>query len=117
MPMRDQPEGVHRKRRGTERPPREYAIYVDGEFAGVAEVVKRQKEWRLRRDGSWPRKFTGRSAYLDGVSWLAAEHRAAKRVKELTSDPVAASEDAGVRKLTGVVADPFAGDPFSDPLA
>lgn len=117
MPMRDQPEGVHRKPRGEQRPPREYDIFVDGEHAGIAEAVKRQKEWRFRRDGVWPRSFKGRSAYLDGVTWLAAEHRAQRRTQELTSEPVTAAEQGSVRPLTGVLADPFRGESWADPLA
>lgn len=117
MPMRDQPEGVHRKPRGDERPPREYDITVDGEFAGIAERVKSQKEWRFRRDGLWPKPFRGRSAYLDGLWWLTETHRAEKKAREQVSEPVTAAEDASVRRLTGVAADPFRGEAWADPLA
>ena len=117
MPMRDQPEGVHRKPRGEQRPPREYDITVDGEPAGIMERVKSQKTWKARRDGAWPQTFTGRAAYLDGVAWLAERHRAERKTAELTTEPVTAAETAEVEKLPAYLADPFRGDVFADPLA
>lgn len=118
MPMRDQPKGVHRRRRGTDKPPREYDIYVDDEPAGVAERLANQGVWRMRPAGpTWPKKFTGNGAYLEGVAWLADLHRAAKKSAELTREPVVIAEGAQVQVLSPVVADPFKGDPFADPLA
>jgi hypothetical protein len=61
----------------------------------------------------WPQKFEGSGAYLAGVAWLAEEHRAAKK----TAEPVTVSEGSEVQVLAPVVADPFSGDPFADPLA
>jgi hypothetical protein len=112
MPMRSQPDGVHRKPRGTERPPREYDIYVDGEYAGVMERLP-SGEWRARRDGTWPKKFGRRDGYLTGVEWLAEVHRAAKR----TAEPVTVSEGSEIEVLSPVVADPFRGEAWADPLA
>jgi hypothetical protein len=113
MPMRNQPDGVHRARRGTETPPREYDIFVDGEPAGIMERLKHQGSWRARRDGEWPRKFDGNGAYLDGVRWLAGVHRAAKQ----TDEPVVIAEGSEIEVLSPLVADPFRGDSFADPLA
>lgn len=113
MPMRNQPPGVHRARRGTERPPREYDIIVDGEPAAIAERLKSQGEWRFRRDGVWPATFKGPDAFLRGMDWTAELHRAAKR----TAEPATATEDAAVSVLSPVVADPFRDDSFADPLA
>jgi WhiB family transcriptional regulator, redox-sensing transcriptional regulator len=116
MPMQRQPDGVHRARRGTDRPPREYDIIVDGEIAGHVERLdpaRPASPWRVYRDGEWPRKFEGSGAYLEAVRWLAAVHRAAKQ----TAEPVTAAEGASVQVLAPVVSDPFSGDPFADPLA
>jgi hypothetical protein len=112
MPMRDQPEGVRRLRRGSDKPPREYGIEVDGELAGRMERLPKG-EWRAYRDGEWPRKFGGAAAFLAGAGWIAAVHRAARS----TSEPVTVTERAEVQEVPPAVADPFRGDPFADPLA
>jgi hypothetical protein len=112
MPMRNQPDGVHRVARGDERPPREYEIFVDGEPAGVMERLP-GGAWRGRRDGTWPQKFPPRGAYLAGVEWIAGLHRAAKQ----TDEPVTASERSSVEEASPVLADPFRDDSFADPLA
>ena len=117
MPMRSQPDGVRRTRRGDDKPPREYDIFVDGDLAGHVERLEKSGmnySWRVYRDGEWPRKFgPGGGAYLAAVRWLADMHRAAKA----TNEPVSAAEGAGVQVLSPVAADPFRGDPFADPLA
>lgn len=116
MPMRDQPEGVHRKRRGEDMPAREYDIFVDGELAGWAERLG-HGDWRFYRDGIFPRKFTrAEGAYLAGVEWLAGVHRGARK----TAEHAAAAAEAGevrTAPLPPAVSDPFRGDPFADPLA
>lgn len=116
MPMREQPDGVHRKARGDDRPASAYDVYVDGQYAGWAERLrphKQDSEWRFYRAGEWPRTFGRPGGYLAGVGWLAGVHRAARSRDE----PVTATEDAGVRVLSPVVSDPFRGEPFADPLA
>ncbi len=116
MPMRRQPDGVHRVRRDEDKPPREYDIFVDDERAGHVERCENSgmnSAWRAYRDGEWPQKFEHSGAYLAAVQWLADVHRAAK----LTDEPVTAAEAAGVQVLSPVAADPFRGDPFADPLA
>jgi hypothetical protein len=112
MPMRSQPDGVRRVPRDGTRPPREYAIFVDGEPAGHVERLA-EGGWRGYRDGEWPRKFPGRGAYLAAVEWMAEAHRAARK----TTEPVTVAEASAVRVLDPAVADPFRGDPFADPLA
>ena len=112
MPMRSQPDGVHRVRRGEDRPPREYDVFVDGDQAGWVERCE-GGAWRAYRHGQWPQKFDGPAgAYLAAAQWLAGVHRAAKA----TDEPVTVSEGSAVRVLDPVVADPFRGDPFADPL-
>lgn len=116
MPMRSQPDGVRRTRRGDDRPPREYDIFVDGDLAGYVERLEssgRDHAWRAYREGEWPQKFGRHGAYLAAVQWLADVHRAAKAVSEQAT----AAEGAGVQVLTPVAADPFRLDPFADPLA
>ena len=111
MPMRSQPAGVRRVPRGDDRPPQAYDIEVDGEPAGWVERLP--DGWRSYPNGSWPVKFPGRGAYLAAVEQMAEEHRAAKR----TAEPVTAAEGSSVEVLAPVVADPFKGDSFADPLA
>lgn len=119
MPMRDQPEGVNRVRRGTERPAKAYDIMVDGEYAGWVERLE-QGVWRAYREGSWPRKFPRPGGFLAAAKWITELHRAARK----TTEPVTAAESAEVRQLPRSVADPFGsnpidpfwGDPFADPL-
>ncbi len=114
MPMRNQPDGVHRVPRGAERPPREYDIIVDGERAdGFMERLRNPSAaWRAYYRGDW-RKFETPGAFLKGAEWIAVQHRAAKA----TTEPVTAAEGSAVQVLAGAVADPFRGDPFADPLA
>jgi hypothetical protein len=116
MPMREQPVGVRRRRRGDSVPALAYSILVDGEYAGWVERLhpgKPGSAWRAYRDGVWPRTFARGAGYLEAVEYLTAAHRAAK----LTAEPVTAAEGASVRVLSPVTADPFRGDPFADPLA
>lgn len=114
MPMRDQPEGVHRVRRGTERPAREYDIVVDGDQAGVMERLP-HGEWRARRDGHWPQKFGRPGAYLAGVGWITDLHRKAKAAAVAAPEPEPDSRPpSGMSRADP--ADPFWGDPFADPL-
>ena len=112
MPMRNQPDGVHRVPRGDARPPDSYHISVDGDYAGWMERLDRGA-WRAYRAGLWPKAFKAPGAYLAGVEWLAGLHRAAAATSEL----VKAAEDAQVQELSPAVADPFRGDQFADPLA
>jgi hypothetical protein len=114
MPMRNQPDGVRRTRRGTDTPPREYDIIVDGERAdGFMERLRNPAgAWRAYYKGDW-RKFERPGAFLQGAEWIAGLHRAAKATTEL----VTVAEGAAVQVLAPAVADPFRGDPFADPLA
>lgn len=111
--MTDQVPGVRRVRRGDERPPREYDLHVDGERAGWAERL-RHGQWRFyySADGDW-RTFGRPGAFAQGEQWLADLHRSA----QARNTQVTAVADAEVRVLDPVVANPFAGDLFADPLA
>lgn len=116
MPMRDQPVGVHRVRRDDSRPALAYDIYVDGEKAGWVERLRPGKPdgaWRAYLGNQWPRRFPRPAGYLDAVEWMAVQHRAAKA----TAEPVTVAESGSVEVLPPVVADPFRGDQFADPLA
>lgn len=111
--MRDLAPGVNRKRRGDERPPREYDLIVDGERAGWAERLK-HGQWRFyySADGDW-RTFGRPGAFAAGSQWLADLHRSARD----RNTQVTAVADAEVHVLDPIVANPFGGDPFADPLA
>ena len=121
MPMRDQPVGVHRVRRegfspGAGQPVNAYDIYVDGEFSGWVERLRPGKPdsaWRAYLGNLWPRKFLRPGGYLAAVEWMSEAHRAAKA----TAEPVTVAESGSVEVLSPVVADPFRGDQFADPLA
>jgi hypothetical protein len=114
MPMRNHPDGVRRARRGTDTPPREYDIIVDGERAdGFMERLRNPScAWRAYYKGDWQR-FVPPGAFLQCAEWIASRHRAAKQVNE----PVTVAEGSEVRALAAAVADPFKGDLFADPLA
>jgi len=117
MPMQEQPDGVYRARRGDDRPAKAYDIYLDGVHIGWMERLhpaRKGSAWRAYPDGqAWPRKFDRPGGFLAGVTWMVDEHRAARA----TAEPVTAAEGASVQVLSPVVADPFRGDQFADPLA
>lgn len=110
--MRDLVPGVSRKRRGDERPPREYDLYVDGERAGWAERLTHGK-WRFYYSavGDWA-TFARPGAFAAGEQWLADLHRSARARNTQVSVVVTAE----VREVMDpVVASPFGADLFADP--
>jgi hypothetical protein len=116
MPMREQPLGVHRVRRGDTHPALAYDIRVDGEYAGWVERMNPGRPgsaWRAYQGDLWPRVFPRPGGYLAAVEWLVAQYRAARA----TAEPVTVAESGSVTVLPAVVADPFRGEPFADPLA
>lgn len=114
MPMRDQPAGVHRVRRDS--PDRSYDIFVDGECAGWVEILPKYRCRAYPEGGVW-RTFERPASYLQAVEWMADGHRAAKKTRELTDEPVTAAEGSSVQKLPPRLADPFRGEEWADPLA
>lgn len=115
--MREQPDGVRRVRRGDGDPAPAYDIYVDDGHAGWVERVRPGRvgsSWRAYPDGGpWPKMFGRPAAYLAAVEWLVELHRAA----QAKAEQVESVESGSVAVLAPVVADPFGGEPFADPLA